>query len=50
MAELRVHKQEIIQIMREDEEMRWTGIIQSERQVFDFAREFFGRLGGGGRC
>lgn len=48
VAELRTHKQEIIQIIREDEEMRRTGIIQSERQVFDLAREFFGRLGGGG--
>ncbi len=33
---------EIIQIMREDEEMRRTGIIQSERQVFGLAREHFG--------
>jgi hypothetical protein len=28
--------------MREDEEMRRNGIIHCERQVFDFAREFFG--------
>jgi hypothetical protein len=28
--------------MREDEEMRRTGIIQSERQVFELAREHFG--------
>jgi hypothetical protein len=27
--------------MREDEEMSRTGIIQSERQVFELAREFF---------
>jgi hypothetical protein len=26
----------------EDEEMRLTGIIQSERQVFEMAREYFG--------
>ncbi len=36
------HKAEIIKIMREDEEMRRTGIIQSERQVFELAREHFG--------
>ncbi len=42
IAEIREHKLEIIKIMREDEEMRRTGIIQSERQVFDLAREYFG--------
>jgi hypothetical protein len=36
------HKAEIIRIMREDEEMHRTGIIQSERQVFELAREYFG--------
>ena len=41
MEEIRHHKREIIQILREDEEMRRTGLIQSERQVFDLAREFF---------
>jgi hypothetical protein len=42
------HKAEIIRILREDEEMRRTGIIQSERQVFELARERFGldRKGG----
>jgi len=40
--EIREHKMEIIRIMREDEEMRRTGLIQSERQVFDLAREYFG--------
>jgi hypothetical protein len=35
------HKADIIRVMREDEEMRRTGIIQSERQVFELAREFF---------
>jgi hypothetical protein len=29
-------------IAREDEEMRRTGIIQSERQVFELACEYFG--------
>jgi hypothetical protein len=42
LDELRKHKQEIITIIREDQEMRRTGLIQSERQVFDLAREFFG--------
>jgi hypothetical protein len=41
-AAIREHKADIIYIMREDEEMRRTGIIQSERQVFELAREFFG--------
>jgi hypothetical protein len=40
--EIREHKMEIVRIMREDEEMNRTGIIQSERQVFDLAREYFG--------
>ena len=39
---IREHKMDIIRIMREDEEMRRTGIIQSERQVFVLAREYFG--------
>jgi hypothetical protein len=42
IAEIKEHKQEIITIMREDEEIRRSGIIQSERQVFDLAREYFG--------
>jgi hypothetical protein len=42
LDELRAHKQEIIQILRDDEKMRRTGIVQSERQVFDLAREYFG--------
>ena len=41
-AAIKEHKAEIIRIMREDEEMRRTGIIQCERQVFELAREFFG--------
>ena len=42
LNELRVRKQEVIRVLREDEQMRRTGIIQSERQVFDLAREHFG--------
>ena len=42
VAELKKHKPEVIQILREDEEYRRTGIIQCERQVFDLAREYFG--------
>jgi hypothetical protein len=43
------HKAEIIRILREDEEMRRTGVIRSERQIFQLAREHFGldRKGGG---
>jgi hypothetical protein len=41
-AVIKEHKADIIRIMREDEEMRSTGIIQSERQVFGLAREYFG--------
>ena len=33
---------------KEDEEMRRTGINQSERQVFDLAREHFGLRQEGG--
>jgi hypothetical protein len=36
------HKADIIQVLREDEEMRRTGVIQAERQVFEMAREYFG--------
>jgi hypothetical protein len=42
VAQLREHKVEILQILKEDEEMRRTGIIQSERQAFELAREHFG--------
>jgi hypothetical protein len=41
-AEIKEHKAEILQIVREDEEMRRTGNIQSERQVFEMARDYFG--------
>ena len=42
VADLKKHKQEVIQILREDEEYLRTGIIQCERQVFDLARDYFG--------
>jgi hypothetical protein len=42
MHEIKEHKQEIIRILREDDEFKRTGRIQSERQVFGLAREFFG--------
>jgi hypothetical protein len=38
---IREHRTEIIRIMQ-DEEMRRTGIIQSEYQVFDLARGYIG--------
>jgi hypothetical protein len=39
---IKEHKAAIIQVLREDELMRRTGVIQSERQVFEMAREYFG--------
>jgi hypothetical protein len=42
VAELKEHKLTIIQILREDEEFRGTGIIQCERQIFELVREYFG--------
>ncbi len=39
---LKEHRVKIIRIVREDEEMRRTGVIQSERQVSELAREHFG--------
>ena len=45
---IRTHKPGLLRIVREDEELRRTGIIQSERQVFDLAREHFGLNGKGG--
>ena len=41
-AAIKEHKADIIKVLREDEEMRRTGIIQSERQVFEMAREYSG--------
>ena len=48
-AAIKAHKPEIVRILREDEEMRRTGIIQSERQVLEMARQYFGldKPGGG---
>jgi hypothetical protein len=39
---IKEHKADIIRIVREDELMRRTGIIQSERHVFEMGREYFG--------
>jgi hypothetical protein len=41
-AAIKEHKGDIVRIVREDEEMRRTGIIQSERQVLEMAREYLG--------
>ena len=41
VTELKEHKPEVIQILREDEAYRRTGILQCERQVFDLARDCF---------
>jgi hypothetical protein len=41
-AAIKDHKADIIRIMREDEEMRRTGVLQCERHVFELAREHFG--------
>jgi len=41
-AAIKEHKADIIRIVREDEKMRRTGVIQSERQVFEMAQEYFG--------
>jgi hypothetical protein len=46
VGELKTHKQEVIRILREDEEFKRTGLIQAERQVFDLARSY---LGGGAK-
>jgi hypothetical protein len=42
VAQLKEYKAEVLKILKEDEEMRRTGIIQSGRQVFELAREQFG--------
>jgi TubC N-terminal docking domain len=47
-AAIKEHKAGIIRILREDDEMRRTGIIQSERQVFEMARQYFGLNDQGG--
>jgi hypothetical protein len=49
-AVIKRHKADIVRVLREVEEMHCTGIIQSERQVFELARAFFDndRKEGGG--
>ena len=42
VAAIKEHKADIIRIVREDEELARTDTIQSERQVFEMAREHFG--------
>ncbi len=42
IEEIGLHKRELARILREDEELRHTGTIQSVRQVFELAREHFG--------
>jgi hypothetical protein len=42
VAAIKEHKAEIIKIMREDEEIRRTGKIRFESQVFELARDYFG--------
>ena len=41
-AGIKEHKADIIKVLREDEEMRRTGVIQSERQVFEMACDYLG--------
>jgi hypothetical protein len=48
VAALKEHKADIVRIVREDEEMRRTGVIQAERQAFELARKFFGEYTEGG--
>ncbi len=45
VEELKEHKPEVIQILREDERYRQTGIVQCERQVFDLVQDYFGEDG-----
>jgi hypothetical protein len=45
---LKEHKADIVRIVREDEEMTRTRVIQSQRQVFEWARKFFGEYTEGG--
>jgi hypothetical protein len=47
---LRARKEEIIQILKADYEFERTGIIQAERQVFDLAREDFGKQDARGKA
>jgi TubC N-terminal docking domain len=53
VADLKEHKAEIIEIMREEEEdrrLKATGIVQSERQAFEMAQKRFGGLNRAGEC
>jgi len=51
-AAIKEHKADLIRIMREDEAIRRTGVIQSKRQVFELARKYFGlnEKGGAALC
>ena len=40
-AAIKRHKEALIRVALEDQRFRETGVIQSERQVFEFAREYF---------
>ena len=42
VAAIKEHKADIIRIVREDEELARSGVVQSERQVLEMAREHFG--------
>ena len=48
VTELRACKEEVIRVLREDDEFERTGIIQAERQVIDLTREFFDKEESGG--
>ena len=48
VAAIKENKAEIIKVMREDEEIRRTGKIQFQWQVFELAREHFDLDGKGG--
>jgi hypothetical protein len=43
VEEHKERKQEVIQILRENEELRRTRKIQSECQVFELVRGYFGK-------
>jgi hypothetical protein len=40
-AAIKEHKEALIRVALEDQRFRETGVIQSERQVFDLARDYF---------
>ena len=41
-AAIKEHKEALIRVALEDQRFRETGALQSERQVFELAREYFG--------